>query len=170
VRAAKRRQQAQLAWAAAADDARHLAVELAAGRPAQPIDVMRLGLVIEPDETAYRYLSATITQYDNGVRTWPIPTPVAILITDSRLIARLPHGAVISYWWNSVLALDVNLEVGHVVLDFGDSEPRAIGGLAVATIGVMAVGAIFGLDGLIHHSALAPLRPTEEAHRLRARA
>jgi hypothetical protein len=162
VRAVRRqRQQAQLVWDAACDDARNLAVELAAGRSAQPIDVMSLGLVIQPDETAYRYATATISQYDNRVGLWPTPTPVAILITDRRLIARLPAGAVISYWWNSVVALDVNLEVGHVVLDFGDNEPRAIGGPAVAILGVMAIGAIFGLDGLIRHSALLPLRPAQ---------
>jgi len=161
VKAAKRRQQAEQAWAAAREDARYLAVELAAGRPAQPIDVMNLGLVIEQDETAYRYVAATISQYDTCVGIWPVPTPVAILITDRRLIARLPHGAVISYWWNSVVALDVNLEVGQVVLDFGDNEPRAIGGPAVAILGVMAIGAIFGLDGLIRHSALLSLRPAQ---------
>jgi hypothetical protein len=158
VTAARRRQQAKLAWAAAADDARHLAVELAAARPAQPIDVMSLGLVIEPNETAYRRVTATISQYDKRVGLWPIPTPVAVLITDRRLIARLPHGAVISFWWNSVVALDIDLAGGRVVLDYGDNEPLAIGGPAVAVIGVMAVGTIFGLDGLIRHSALAPLR------------
>jgi hypothetical protein len=131
VRTAKRRQQAELAWAAACQDARYLAIELAAGRPAQPIDVMRLGLMIEPDETAYRYVCATISQYEQSVGLWPIPTPVAILITDRRLIARLPHGAVILYWWHSVVALDVNLAAGRVVLDFGDNEPRALGGPAV---------------------------------------
>jgi hypothetical protein len=162
VRTLKRqRQQAQLASAVACNDARHLAVELAAGRPAQPIDVMRLGLVIDPDETAYRYVTATISQYDQSVGIWPVPTPAAILITDRRLIARLPHGAVISYRWNSVVALDVNLEVGHVVLDFCDNEPRAIGGPAVAILGVIAVGAIFGLDGLIRHSALVSLRTAQ---------
>jgi hypothetical protein len=161
VRAAKRRQQAQLAWAAACDDARHLAVELAAGRPVQPIEVMRLGLVIEPDETAYRYVAATISQYDMRAGLWPIPTQVTALITDRRLIARLPHGAVISYWWNSVVALDVNLEIGQVVLDFGDNEPRAIGGPAVAILGVMAIRAIFGLEGLLRHLALVPLRPMQ---------
>jgi hypothetical protein len=67
VKAAKRRQQAALAWAGTCQDARYLAVELAAGRPAQPIDVMNLGLVIHPDETAYRYVSATISRYDKPV-------------------------------------------------------------------------------------------------------
>jgi hypothetical protein len=160
VRGAKRRQQAQLAWAAACDDARHLAVELAAGRPAQPIDVMRLGLVIDPNETAYRYVAATISQFDMRAGLWPIPTPVAVIMTDRRLIARLPHGAVISYWWTTVVALDVDFAGGHVVLDYGDNEPRAIGGPALATIGAMAIGAIFGVEGLIRHPALAPLRRT----------
>jgi hypothetical protein len=119
---------------------------------------MSLGLVIEPDETAYRYVPATISQYDQNVGLWPLPTPVMVLITDRRLIARLPHGAAISYWWNTVVALDVDLAAGRVVLDYGDNEPRAIGGPTVAVLGVTAIRATFGLDGLIRHSALAALR------------
>jgi hypothetical protein len=158
VKAAKRQQQAELAWAAACEDARYLAVELAAGRPAQSIDVMHLGLVIHPDETAYRYVTATISQYDKRVGLWPVPTPVAILITDRRLIARLPHGAVISYWWNSVVALDVNLEAGQVLLDYGDNEPRACGGPAVPDIAVAAVAAAYGVTGMLRHLGLNYLR------------
>ena len=163
MRGAKRRQQAQLAWATACNDARHLAVELAARRPAQPIDVMNLGLVIHPDETAYRYVNATISQYDTSVGLWPIPTPVAILITDRRLMARLPHGAAISYWWNSVVALDVNLEAGQVVLDYGDNEPRAFGGPAVPDIAVAAVAAAYGVTGMLRHPGLNYLRSARQA-------
>jgi hypothetical protein len=158
VRAAKRRQEAQQAWAAAYDDARCLAVELAAGRPAQPIDVMNLGLVIHPDETAYRYVTATISQCDNHASLWPIPTPVAVLITDLRLIARLPHGAVISFWWTTVVALDVNLAAERVVLDYGDNEPRAFGGPAVPDIAVAAVAAAYGVKGMLRHLGLNYLR------------
>jgi hypothetical protein len=154
VKAAKRRQQAELAWAAACQEARYLAVELAAGQPAQPIEVMSLGLVIEPNETAYRYVGGTISQYDKRVCLWPIPTPVAILITDRRLIARLPRGAVSSYWWKSVVALDVNLEAGQVVLDHGDYEPRAFGGPAVPAIAVAAVAAAYGVTGMLRHPGL----------------
>jgi hypothetical protein len=163
VKAAKRRQQAELACAAACQDARYLAVELATGQPAQPIDVMNLGLIIHPDETAYRYVSATIRQYDKSVDLWPIPTPVAILITDRRLIARLPHGAAISYWWNSVVALDVNLEAGQVVLDYGDNEPRAFGGPAVPDITVAAVAATYGVTGMLRHPGLNYLRSAHRA-------
>jgi len=122
---------------------------------------MSLGLVIEPDETAYRYVSATISQYDKSVGLWPIPTPVAILITDRRLIARLPHGAAISYSWNSVVALDVNLEVGQVVLDFGDNEPRSISSGALADIAVACISGVYGMNGLLGHPALEILRVPE---------
>jgi hypothetical protein len=158
VRAAKQRHQAQLAWASACDDARHLAVELATGRPAQPIDVMRLGLVIDPDETAYRHVTATISQYDKRVGLWPFPLPVAVLITDQRLIVRLPHGAAISLWWRGIVALDVDLAAGRVVLDYGDNEPRALGGPAVSDIAVAAVGRVYGVTGMLRHPGLNCLK------------
>jgi len=124
VRAAKRRQRAQLARAAACDDARRLAVELAAGRPAQPIEVMRLGLLIDPDETACRYVTATISQYDKSFGIWPFPLPAAVLITDQRLIVRLPHGAAFSLWWRGIVALDVDVAAGRVVLDYATTSPE----------------------------------------------
>jgi hypothetical protein len=158
MRAAKRRQQAQLTLAAAHDDARHLAVELAAGRPAHPIDLMRLGLVIEPDETAYRYVAATISQYDKRVGLWPIPSQVAVLITDRRLIVRLPYGAAISLWWRGIVALDVDVDAGRVVVDYGDNEPRALGGPAVSGIAVAAVGGVNGVTGMLRHPGLNCLK------------
>jgi hypothetical protein len=61
----------------------------------------------------------------------------------------LPHGPVISLWWSTAVALDVDLAARRVVLDYGDNQPRAISGPATAILGVMAIGEIFGLDGLI---------------------
>jgi hypothetical protein len=163
VTARKRRHETQLAWEAALDDARHLAVELAGGRPTQPIDAMTLGLVLEPDETAFRYVAATISQYNKRVGIWPVPTPIAMLITGRRLIARLPHGAVISFWWTSVVALDVNLEAGQVVLDYGDNEPRAFGGPAVPDIAVATVAAAYGVTAMLRHPGLNYLRSARRA-------
>jgi hypothetical protein len=158
VKPARRRQQAELAWAAACEDARHLAVELAAGRPARPIDAMSLGLVTEPDETAYRYVSAAISQYDKRERLWPFPVPVAVLITDQRLIVRLPRGATFSLWWRGIVALDVDVDAGRVVLDYSDNEPRALGGPAVSDIAVAAVAGVYGVAGMLRHPGLDCLR------------
>jgi len=149
---------AALAWQAACDDARLLAVELAAGRPYRPIDIMQLGLVIEPGETAFRYVAAALSQFDSNTGLWPYPTQVGVLITDQRLLVRLPHGAAISLWWTSVLALDVNLQAGHVLLDFGDGEPRAISGAASTSVAVSAVALVYGVDGLLAHRSLDSLR------------
>jgi len=162
-----RGRQAEVAWHAGCDDARRLAVELAAGRPYWPIDVMQLGLVIEPDETAFRYVAAALSQFDSQFGCWPAPMQVGILITDQRIVVRMPHGAAISLWWNGILAIEADLAgAGTVVLDYGDNEPRAFGGAAVWDVGVAAVAGAYGIAGMLRHPALDCLRwvqPSEAA-------
>jgi len=153
-----RRRQAELEWRMACDDARRLAVELAAGRPYWPIDVMHLGFVLETCEAAYRYVPATISQFDSSVGLWPNPSPVWILITDQRLLIRHQHGVVVPLWWNSVIALDINLQEGRVILDHGDNEPRWMTGPALAAIAVGAVGGVYGVAALLRHPTLEILR------------
>jgi len=118
-----RRRTADLAQRAAFDDARHLALELAAGHATHPIDAMSLGLVLEPDEIACRYLGATITQFDPCGRQWPPPAVVGLLVTDHRVLVRQSHGAVVSLWWAGLVAIEADLNAGWVVLDLVPHDP-----------------------------------------------
>jgi hypothetical protein len=145
-------------WAEACTDARYLAVELACGRPYRPVDVMEFGFVLEPAETAFRVLPTAIAQYDPSLRAWPDCLPATALITSRRTLIRLPHGAVISLWWDDLVGLDLNWQSGRVLLDYGDGTPRMLSGLFVADIAVAATAYVYGLDALTTHPALEPLR------------
>jgi hypothetical protein len=154
--------QADHAWTAACDDARHLAIELAAGRPRWPVDVMSLGLVIEPDEVAYRYVPALLSQFNSASGLWPMPMSVGVLITDRRLVVRLPHGAVISFWWSGILAIDIDIAAARIVLDYGDIEPRLLEGAAAASMAVAAVWGAYGATAMLQHAGLEVLRRSNQ--------
>jgi hypothetical protein len=145
-------------WAEACNDARYLALELAAGRPYWRIDVMAYGFVLEPGETAFRLLPIGITQFDPSRGAWPDCIAATALITNRRTLVRLPHGAVVSLWWEDVVGIDLNWSSGRVALDFGDGLPRLLSGLFVADFAVASTALVYGLNALTTHPALEPLR------------
>jgi hypothetical protein len=158
MRAKTIRRMAEVARLSAADDARHLAVEFATGRPERNLDTMALGLITEPGETPFRYLEASLSQYDATLQSWQWPQRVELLLTDRRAMIRQSHGAVISFWWEGLVAVEIDIDSGRVVLDYGVAWPRALSGPATFSVAVTVVAAVYGVAALMHHPALAPLR------------
>lgn len=145
-------------WGPAVDDARRLALDLVDPNFRTSVDVMSLGLAIAPDETAYRYVSAWVAQYNATTGYWGHPSPAQVLLTDRRVVIRQQQGPVVCWWWSAIIAIDIDLANSHLVLDFGDGEPYAICGAGTLAAGVVAVAVIYGADGLLRHAALGPLR------------
>jgi hypothetical protein len=139
-----------------ADDARRLALELAGSLPLRPIDPMSLGVVLEPGETAYRTTGVWLRALAGG--GWSAASWCHVVVTDARLIVRLPDATLGSLWWGSLVGFEADLEQGHVVMDCGDGWPRLLSGSGVATIAVMGVARVYGVEALTHHAALTPLR------------
>jgi hypothetical protein len=57
-----------------------------------------------------------------------------------------------------VVGLEVDLASEHVILDYGDGEPIGLSGFRAAVISVMAIASVHGLEALIGHPSLAPIR------------
>lgn len=140
----------------AADDARTLALELAGLRPSPVIAPWALGLVVEPDETILRRVEIWVCWLVDG--QWAPPQFCAALVTNRRIVVRLPASGLRSFWWGSLLGLDIDLVAGHVVLDYGDGRPRALSGVSAPIVAVAAVAGAHGVQALATHDAIAPLR------------
>ena len=141
---------------AAVADARSLALELAGLREALGLDVVRLGLVLEAGEVAHRVLAAWF-RWRADVE-WSPALWCQVVVTDRRLIVRLPDGALRSLWWGSLTGFEADLVQTHVVLDYGDGRPRLFSGPAVSVIAVAGVAFLYGLEALASHPALESLR------------
>lgn len=141
---------------AAAEDARRLVLELAGRLPARSVDAMQLGVVLEPQEDAARAISVSVRSLEDGV--WSAPEPCLAVVSDRRVLVRRPHGALVSMWWSTVAGVEVDLTSERVVLDFGDGCPCGLFGPQVAVVGVMAVACLYGVEGLVRHPGLEPLR------------
>ncbi len=143
--------------AAGVADARALALELGGGHgPAVPVDVMRLGVTLEPGESAFRAVTLWLRWQVDGV--WSQASLCLVVVTDRRAVARLPVGGLRSFWWGSLVGLDIDLVAGHVVLDYGDGRPRSLSGEGAGVVAVMAVAQAYGVAALTTHAAIAPLR------------
>lgn len=141
---------------AAVEDARALALELAGLRPRQIIDPAALGIVLEPDEAALRVLDLWLRWLVDG--QWQPAQRCPALVTDRRLVARLPASGLRSFWWGALVGLTVDLDGGHVILDCGDGHPRALSGVATPILAVAAIAGAYGVQALATHEAIAPLR------------
>lgn len=141
---------------AAVEDARALALELAGLQARQVIDPTGLGIVIEPDEAALRTIQIWLRWLVDG--QWQPAQPCPALLTDRRVVARLPTSGLRSFWWGSLVGLTVDLDAGHVVLDCGDGRPRAFSGDAAPVLAVAAIAGAYGVHALATHEAIAPLR------------
>lgn len=140
----------------AVDDARALALELADLRLSPEVDPSALGVVIEPGEAALRTVGVWLRWLVDG--QWSTAQHCAALVTDRRVVARLSASGLRSFWWGSLVGLEIDLGAGHVVLDYGDGRPRALSGDAAPVIAVAAVAAAYGVDALATHEAIALLR------------
>jgi hypothetical protein len=139
-----------------ADDARAFALELAGLRPGMPIDTMALGLVLDPGEVGNRVVPLWLRMRVGG--NWGQASWSQGVVTDRRLLVRLHTGELVSLWWGSLLGFEVDLVAGHVVLDFGDGRPRLLSGPGVELVAVAGIAAVYGVEALASHPALAPLR------------
>lgn len=141
---------------AAYDDARSLALELGRGSPSHAFDDVTAGVVLAPREAVYRSTEAWVRIQSSG--RWGSARLVQVVVSNQRLLCRLPDGGWTSLWWNGVLGLEVDLVSEHVILDYGDGQPVAMSGVHTAALGVAAVALVHGLGALLQHPALASLR------------
>jgi hypothetical protein len=137
-------------------DARALALELARGVPSARFDPMRAGVVLQSGETVYRQLPIWIRVQEEG--RWADASSADVLVTDLRLLCRFASGRLTSLWWNGIVGLHVDLAAEHIVLDYGDGQPVGLSGVQVAPVAVAGVALTHGLEGLLAHPAMVPLR------------
>ena len=137
-------------------DARVLALEVAGLEPTAPIEPSSVGVVAEPGERVLRVTSLWVRWLVDGI--WSQAHRSECLVTDRRLVARLPAAGLTSFWWGSLVGLDVDLHAGHVILDYGDGRPRALAGEGIALAAVAAIAAAYGVEALATHHAIEPLR------------
>lgn len=138
-------------------DARLLAIEIAGAVPSsQVVDVMRLGLVLDPGERPWRQVTLEVRHADGG--RWRGQERGMGVLTDRRILVNLASGSTVSYWWGSLVGFHPCVERGYVVLDYGDGIQRMVSSPTMATITVAGVAAIYGVAGLVDHPALASVR------------
>ena len=142
--------------AAVADDARRLALEIAGHVPLQRLDPIALGVVLDAAESATRTVQVSARSLDDG--RWSDEEPCRAVVTDQRLLLRRASGELVSFWWSTVVGLEVDLAQQRIVLDFGDGHPCGLSGPHVALPAVMAIARVYGAEGLIRHPSLESLR------------
>ncbi len=141
--------------AADAEDARLLALELAGLAPERQIDQIGVRVVLEPGERAPRATVARLWWWQGA---WVGGVDCTLVVTDRRLIVRMPDASLGSLWWGSMVGFEADLNRGQVVVDFGDGSPRLLMGSGTAVVAVAGVAALYGIPALSGHPALAPLR------------
>lgn len=138
------------------EDARGLALELARLRPEVLIDPMSLGIVLEPGERAYRAMELWLSHKAPG--GWSTPVQCPTVLTDQRLIVRMPLGGLESLWWRSLVGFEPRLDRSTMLLDYGDGFPRRVSGPGVPAAAVVGVAVLYGVAALAEHAALECLR------------
>jgi hypothetical protein len=137
-------------------DARALAIEIARGEPSMRYDPMKEGVVLQPGETVYRQVPLWIRVRQAG--RWAEASHADVIVTDMRLLCRFATGGISLLWWNGVVAIDVDLTLEQVVIDYGDGQPVSLSGPWVVPAAVAGVAAIYGIRALVDHPALTLLR------------
>jgi hypothetical protein len=137
-------------------DARALAIELARGVPVTRFDPITAGVVLQPGETVYRQLPIWIRVQQVG--RWADASFANVLATDLRLLCRFASGGLTTLWWSGVVGLNVDLAAEHIVLDYGDGQPIALSGAEVAPAAVACVAFVYGLEAMLTHPGMVPLR------------
>lgn len=141
---------------AVVEDARRLVLEISGHAPTQRIDPMSLGLVLVLGEVASRAVPLSVRSLEGG--QWSGEELCLAVVTDQRLLLRRAHGELVSFWWATVVGLEVDLAQQRMVLDFADGRPCGLFGSHVAVPAVMAIACIYGAEGLIRHPSLESLR------------
>jgi hypothetical protein len=144
--------------------ARALAIELARGEASARFDPMTAGVVLQPREIVYRQLPIWIRVQQAG--RWADPSFANVLATDLRLLCRFATGHLFSLWWGGVVGLDVDLAAEHVVLDFGDGQPVSLSGCSVPLVAVVGIASVYGIEAMLTHPGLTPLRTSGTGYRL----
>jgi hypothetical protein len=137
-------------------DARALAIELARGEPSARFDPMASGVALQPGESVYRQLPIWIRVQEQG--RWADASFAAVLVTNWRLLCRFASGSLTSLWWGGVVGLNIDLAAEHIVLDYGDGQPVAFSGAEVAPAAVACVAFVYGLEAMLTHPGMVPLR------------
>jgi hypothetical protein len=140
-------------------DARRLAIDLAREQSSILFDPLQAGVVLQPGETAYRQVPAWFNQLTgSGLYGWTDRTAVTVLLTDRRAFMRWPDGSLFSLWWSGVQGFEANLHNESLILDYGDGKPRCLSGPTAPVIVVAGIAGIYGVDAMLRHPAIAPLR------------
>lgn len=142
----------------AAADARALALELGGLRSPEHVDVMGLGIVLENGENAHRTTWCWVRWRVEG--QWSPALWCHVVVSDHRLLVRLPDGTLRSQWWSTLVGFEADLVAGHVILDYGDGRPRLFSGPEAAVLAVAGVAMLYGAEALVSHPALEPIRST----------
>jgi hypothetical protein len=142
-------------------DARALAIEIARGELSARFDPMTAGVVLQPGEIVYRQLPIWIRVQDDG--RWANASFADVVMTDLRLLCRFATGRLFSLWWSGVIGLNADLSTEQLVLDFDDGQPVSLSGPWVAPAAVAGVALTYGLQALLTHPAMVPLRAEDRA-------
>ncbi|WP_457256504.1 hypothetical protein [Pedococcus sp. P5_B7] len=142
----------------AAADACAFALELGGLRAPEHVDVMGLGIVLEAGEHAHRTAWSWVRWRVDG--QWSPALWCHVVVTDHRLLVRLPDGTLRSQWWSTLVGFEADLVAGHVILDYGDGRPRLFSGPQAAVLAVAGVAMLYGPEALVSHPALDPIRST----------
>jgi len=137
-------------------DARALAIEITLGEPLVRFEPMKVGVVLQPGEIVYRQLPLWIRVHQDG--RWAAASFADVIVTDLRLLCRFATGHLSSLWWSGIIGLNVDLAAEHVVLDYGDGQPVNLSGPWVAPVSIAGIAEVYGLEAMLVHPALAPLR------------
>ena len=137
-------------------DARALALELARGVPSARFDPMREGVVLQSGETVYRQVRIWVRVQQDG--RWADASFADVLVTDQRLLCRFAAGRLASLWWDGIVGLGVDLAAEYIVVDYGDGQPVSLSGAQVASAAVVGIASVYGMEAMLTHPGLAPLR------------
>ena len=137
-------------------DARQLALELTGLAPPLNVDVMSMGLVLEPGERALRQVPVEVRHADRA--RWTGESRGVGLLTGARVLLDLETGQSVSFWWGSLVGFRPCVEDGYAVFDYGDGIARLMSSRSMASIAVVGIAALYGNAGLVEHPALATLR------------
>ena len=95
-------------------------------QPGRWLDPMVAGVVLELGESLRRLVNAWLRQ--RTPEGWTEASWSQVFVTDQRLLVRLGSGELASLWWGSLVGFEADLVADHVVLDFGDGQPRLLSG------------------------------------------
>lgn len=131
-----------------------------------PLAHLAAGVILKPGEHAWAQ-ARTRLAVRSGPADWTVSTPVSWpdhgemewLITNRRLVGRLPaNSEMLSLWWTGVAGADIDLRHDRIVLNGINGWTSMLAGPAVAPIAVAFVAMCHGNEALLVHPALRCIR------------